>query len=323
VNALRRWGRALALAALAAAHLGAVAVGALSVRERTPPALAGGAVVAREPLLLSYDAGAWSLYKPAEDETPARPVLLVHGLDEPGDVWDDLAPRLERAGRPPLRFEYPNDQAAARSGDLLIDALGRLGAAGVDRLDIVAHSMGGLLSRDALTRPGIDRGGWPAIDALVMVATPHKGSAWAPLRAVAEIRDRGQRFAEGSLTIDEAMQLAADGDGAAGRDLTPGSRYLAELNARPNPENVRLVCIVGRWMPAWADALGENTLGDGVVTVESATLEGADEVIEIRGNHRAMLRAMRLLGDTTAVPAVLEALRLSDQPQTTPTGDSQ
>jgi len=313
MNARRRWGRALLLTALAAAELGAIALGALSVRERTPPAIAPAQRAAPEPLLLSYNAGAWSLYKPTEDEAPARPVLLIHGLDEPGDVWDDLAPRLERAGRPPLRFEYPNDQAAARSGDLLIRALDQLGAAGIHRLDIVAHSLGGLVSRDALTRPATTREGWPEIDSLVMVGTPHLGSAWAPLRAVAEIRDRGQRFAEGSLTIDEAMQIAADGDGAAARDLTPGSRYLADLNTRPHPPGVRLVCVVGRWMPAWADALGENTLGDGVVTAESATLEGADEIIEVRGNHRAMLRGMPLLGDTTAVPAVLEALGLSEQ----------
>jgi len=35
-------------------------------------------------------------------------------------------------------------------------------------------------------------------------------------------------------------------------------------------------------------------LGDGVVPVSSAAMDGADEVIEVRANHRAMIRTIEL-----------------------------
>ncbi len=246
----------------------------------------------------------------AEAETvPTRCVVLIHGLDEPGDIWDDLAPALARAGYAVVRFEYPNDQAIALSADAFMGALGWLGENGVEVVDVVGHSMGGLVTRDVLTRTGVDRSGWPGVETVVFVGTPHLGSAMSPLRGVAELRDRGQRFVEGTATFEEAMDFGSDGDGAAGRDLTPGSAFLEELNARGRPAGVRFVCVVGRWAPAWVDGtVVAEALGDGVVTVESATLEGADEVIEVRGNHRSMLLGMPLMGEPGAVGVVVRVV---------------
>jgi pimeloyl-ACP methyl ester carboxylesterase len=186
------------------------------------------------------------------------------------------------------------------------------GEAGVDEIDIVGHSMGGLVARDALTRPGVDRSLWAPVGTLVMVGTPHLGSALAPLRGVAEARDRAQRYVLGDATLEETLDFASDGSGEAGRDLAMGSAYLEDLNARPRPESVRLVCVVGRWAPAWADGAASAALGDGVVSVESATLESADEIIEVRGNHRGMLLSTPLAGETTAVRAVVDALAGGD-----------
>ena len=235
-------------------------------------------------------------------------VLLIHGLDEPGDIWDDLAPALHEAGHAVARFEYPNDQAVADSGDELMSVLAALGEAGVPWIDIVGHSMGGLVSRDALTRPGADRSGWAPVRNLVMVGTPHLGSALAPLRGFAELRDRFQRYNEGDATLLESLDFASDGGGQAGRDLTPGSAFLDDLNRRPHPPGVRLVCVVGRWAPEWADgARAVDALGDGVVAVESATLDGA-EIIEVRGNHRGMLLSMPITGEATAVPVIVRTI---------------
>ncbi|HCT46507.1 MAG TPA: hypothetical protein DF699_14985, partial [Phycisphaerales bacterium] len=41
------------------------------------------------------------------------------------------------------------------------------------------------------------------------------------------------------------------------------------------------------------DRLGRE-LGDGVVPVSSAVMEGADEVIEVHANHRSMVRTIEL-----------------------------
>jgi len=306
-----RWaGRAASATVLLAVAL-ALGVGflaaALSVAERD---LGEARAPAREWALWFFEGEGWVRAAGLGDlASLGGATLLVHGVDEPGDVWEDLAPALAAEGRACLRLTYPNDQAAADSGSMLIAAMDRLGAAGLGRVDIVGHSMGGLIAREALTREGVDRSAWPEVGTLVMVGTPHGGSAWAAVRSVAELRDRGQRMVEGRMTLDEAMDLASDGGGEAARDLAPGSRFLEELNARPHPAGVRLVCIVGRWLPAWAHgAMSDEVVGDGVVSVASATLAGADEVIEVRGNHRGMLRAMSGLGAPEAVPAVVEAL---------------
>ena len=236
-----------------------------------------------------------------------RFALLVHGLDEPGDIWDDLAPALHEAGHVVARFEYPNDQAIAPSAELLMNVLRALGAAGTEEIDIVAHSMGGLVARDALTRTHVDRAGWVYVRTLVMVGTPHAGSALAPLRGVAELRDRFQRYTAGDATLEESLNFASDGAGEAAIDLAPGSVFLDDLNARPHPVGVRLVCVVGRWAPAWADGVASEALGDGVVATESATLESA-EIIEVRGNHRGMLLSMPITGEATAIGEIVRTL---------------
>jgi hypothetical protein len=50
------------------------------------------------------DAPAWG---PLPERTPARLVLLVHGMDEPGGIWDDLAPALAAAGHAVARRSTP------------------------------------------------------------------------------------------------------------------------------------------------------------------------------------------------------------------------
>lgn len=266
--------------------------------------------------------GPW-VWKHAEGETPEHIVLLIHGLDEPGQVFDDLAPALVQAGYAVARFEYPNDQSPALSADLLGESLGALRASGTRRIEIIGHSMGGLVARDALTREGIYGGlagghdDLPNVDRLIMVGTPNHGSPWARLRAIGEIREHLVRFRQ-SDSYDPRQLLAflSDGLGDAGSDLLPGSAYLAELNARPLPRGVRLTTVVGEiatvegpelsWvresrvlrallgkahMAALLDSIDElmTELGDGVVTARSARLEGVEDAPLVTGSHRGML----------------------------------
>ncbi len=299
--------RRVVVAILFGVTLGGLGLSAMSIAERRAELKPAPVAIGGVRFYIPSGGGAWV--------APTNPghiagafVLLIHGLDEPGDIWDELAPALHDAGHTVARFEYPNDQAVADSGDELMSVLAALGEAGVPRIDIVGHSMGGLVSRDALTRPGVDRAGWAPVRALVMVGTPHLGSVLAPLRGVAELRDRFQRYSEGDATLMESLDFASDGGGQAGRDLTPGSAFLADLNLRPHPPGVRLVCIVGRWAPEWADgSLAIEALGDGVVAVDSATLDGA-EIVEVRGNHRGMLLSMPITGDATAIEPIVHAL---------------
>lgn len=322
----------------------------------------------RHGLRLLGDDDAWLPIADVDEPPPSGAVLLVHGLDEPGDIWDDLAPRLAEAGHPVLRFDYPNDQPAAASADLLLAGLRELRARGVEDVAIVAHSMGGLISRDALTRPGaadapLDGAtaaipaDLPAVTRLITIGTPNAGSPLAPLRGIGELREQLARIGDELPWRDPSALLAfrADGLGEAGDDLTPGSPYLEDLNARPLPP-VPMTVIIGTASPVtadqcraamrgagaagligedWAERIDEfcaeiiDTVGDGVVTVDSARLDGVDDTVYLAANHRSMVRrigafdtARRIAGQPDVEPpgieVILDRLAPGGQPEPQP-----
>lgn len=267
-------------------------------------------------------------------EAPDRgSVVLVHGLDDPGHVWHNLAPELVNAGYNVWLMHYPNDQPVVESARLFFEALQGFKQRGIDRISIVAHSMGGLVSREMLTRPEIDyiasakNRRVPRVAALIMVGTPNHGSQLARLRIFTEMRDQWAR-----LTKGETSWLAGilDGAGEAKIDLLPGSRFLTELNARPNPEGVDMMIIAGVTSPwsesdinswvsdlrqkvpddrqKWVDELGKSMialthgLGDGLVTVESTRLDGVPHRT-VEGTHLSMIRNVTA-GSRRIPPAV-------------------
>lgn len=250
-----------------------------------------------------------------------RVVVLVHGLDEPGGIWDQLAPALANEGHQVVRFDYPNDQSIALSATEFGQSLDQLSARGADRMDLVCHSMGGLVARDTITRNGFETHGI-RVERMVTIGTPNQGSPWARLRAVAEIREQVQRWVESDdLDPKRLLGFAQDGVGQAGTDLLPGSAYLNELNARDFPESIKMTCIVGQMVETngsdlgamvtqgamrdllgsrdakvIADELGKlsNELGDGVVPMSSAALEGVEDVVVLKANHRGLIRNVEL-----------------------------
>jgi len=222
-------------------------------------------------------------------------VVLLHGLDEPGRIWDDAAPAILAAGLPVARFDYPNDQAIAASADLLLGSLAMLGSIGVRSIDAVAHSMGGLVARDALTRfprPA----GLPRANRLITVGTPNKGSPLARHRWVAEAREQIARWAESPGWTPPGSASSPEERGRAGVDLMPGSAFFTDLDARPLPE-VAMTIILGRLLPVPSspNAVGRallDAMGDGVVSVASARLAGVRDVVELKGTHRGLIRSV-------------------------------
>jgi len=243
----------------------------------------------------------------------ARVVLLVHGLDEPGSIWDQLAPALADAAHETVRFEYPNDQAIADSAELLDAALRRLHDLGVERVSVVAHSMGGLVARDALTRKAFlehEPEGLAAVDRLIAIGTPHEGSPWAGMRWAAELREQAERLmGEASPEAEDLYRFSFDGNGEAGADLQSGSAFLTELNARPAPEGVETTCLVGQMISLPTGSRAEmvglaKRLGDGVVPVSSAELDGCEDIVYLSANHRAMIRSLPLSNGGAPPPGI-------------------
>ena len=224
---------------------------------------------------------------------PERFVLLLHGLDEPGRIWDDAAPAILGAGLAVARLDYPNDQAIAASADLLLAAMARLGSMGVRIIDAVGHSMGGLVARDALTRSTRpDR--LPRANRLITVGTPNRGSPLARHRWVAEAREQIARWAESPGWTPPGSASPPGERGRAGVDLMPGSAFFAGLDARPLPD-AAMTIILGRLLPVPASPNAVrrallDAMGDGVVSVASARLTGVSDVVELLGTHRGLVR---------------------------------
>lgn len=113
------------------------------------------------------------------------PVVLAHGIlgfDElkvgpfRGQYFRGVAPRLERLGAKVYAFQvHPTATVASRAAELA-KALSSLDA---PRVNIIAHSMGGLDARYATSRLALAG----RVASIVTVGTPHRGTPIADLGA--------------------------------------------------------------------------------------------------------------------------------------------
>jgi len=258
----------------------------------------------------------------------ALPVLLVHGLDEPGSIWDDLVPALQAAGHAVWELRYPNDQGIDRSAEFL--AAHWPGLPPGRPVAIVGHSMGGLVAREFVSR--LWRAGMlgPAVAGVILIGTPNQGSEWARLRVWLELRDH---FPTGEARRFSLFAALRDGAGEAKIDLRPDSDFLRALDARPWPEGVPIFAIAGRLvappahlaaglataaaetgsaalgreLSAWWSTIGQD-LGDGVVSLASAAVPGGPPPLVVEASHRGMLA--RLLPGDPEPPAIAPILAL-------------
>lgn len=139
-----------------------------------------------------------------------RTLVFVHGLGANRSGFLPLQAYLRLHGhRRQLAFNY----RSAGSLERLAVQLKRAIEAGVGggRIDLVAHSMGGLVARAYLQLLG----GARRVDRLVTLGTPHLGTHAA-------------NFIPSALV----------------RQLLPGSPFLAYLNAQPAPAGVEVTSIV-------------------------------------------------------------------------------
>jgi pimeloyl-ACP methyl ester carboxylesterase len=159
-------------------------------------------------------------FRVAGDNT-GRPLILVHGYAMNRACFLALASRLGKSGIGPIYgFEYwsfSKVSSSARRLDRYIEEICE--RHGCEHVDLVGHSMGGIVARYYLTLgPGLKRA---RVKNLITVGTPHGGSVFS-------------RF----------------GVGQPNKQLRPQAVFLERLSAAAPPANARVAFVWSK-----ADAL--------------------------------------------------------------------
>ena len=154
-------------------------------------------------------------------------------------------------------------------------------------VDVVAHSMGGLVARAYIE--GDDYAG--GIDHFIMLATPNRGSDWATCRLGLEMQEQYSRW-----RYDPDWKwtwMITDGLGEAGRDLKPGSAFLQELNARPRRDGVKYTIVAGNQHPASRVTSGVLERSSGLIRGRAANWWG------LRQTKAALQRGAERMSEKT------------------------
>ena len=269
-------------------------------------------------------------------------VVSVHGINSSADRVDTLLDRPRKEGYPCAAFQYPNDQPIEESAKLLAKELARVRREQPERgVTLVAHSMGGLVSREMIENPELDPGN---VRQLIMIATPNHGSTEAHFAFCLDflrLAVHPSRYAE----IDAWAEGIEDGLAEAANDVQPDSVFLRTLNARPRNPDVRYSLILGdsapcetkdlelvrrklaeageenRWVRLFGSRLDTHLSdlhevidreGDGAVSLERGRLDGVDDVVVLRFGHSEVVRegskgdaakVLDLVFDRIAAPA--------------------
>jgi triacylglycerol lipase len=199
----------------------------------------------------------------ATTATPGQPpVLLLHGYFATRGSLHLLESHLTMRGL--IVMSYPlgrpiNVGDIRDSAGLIARKVESIVAqTGIARVDIVGHSMGGLVGLDYLKRLG----GRHRVRRLVMLGTPTQGT-WSAL-----------------------LGLVTAPLGLASLQLLPGSPFLRELAERPLPEGAEVVSIgaVRDWLAPLASTVLDGVQHIALPTGHSGLLvdaEVAEVVVEI------------------------------------------
>ncbi|MDO8571445.1 MAG: LamG-like jellyroll fold domain-containing protein [bacterium] len=134
---------------------------------------------------------------PIDAEFPYPPVVLVHGWNSGPEIWDDYVAWLENDGFTQVWVadniepcgvlgEEHFDLNANNLAQFIINRASLVGYPSNGPINIVAHSMGGLLSRRLLHDPSEFGFGFE-VQNLIMLGTPNLGSVWGG-KPIAEIK---------------------------------------------------------------------------------------------------------------------------------------
>lgn len=184
-------------------------------------------------------------------------------------------------------------------------------------IDIIAHSQGGIVAREALTDEfdGADPR-LPAVASLVTLSSPHQG---APVATALTMFGHTSTGEVGEAAVHAALPNQVDPAGASIAQLAEESEFMHRLNSRPLPAGLKVTSIGAREdvvVPAGVTHLdGANNV---IVSVpghltEHSDLPGSPEAQrEIALGLAGMAPTCQGLGDALADAAVSDAIRTAE-----------
>jgi pimeloyl-ACP methyl ester carboxylesterase len=192
----------------------------------------------------------------------SRILLLVHGWTARPKVWTEFIRKIkEDAGisyTDIWTFGYNSSWGIQQNADLLAQDLA-LFANGA-RIDIVAHSMGGLVSRSMVEQYG----GAEWINRLVMIGSPHKGSPLAVSRYLLGEIVNTTGNDEDYILYNHASQGFSD--------LNTNSAFIVQMGQLESPPLPYYTIAATNEPELWQKVSGTLLSGpdDGIVAVSSA-----------------------------------------------------
>ena len=172
------------------------------------------------------------------------PVVFVHGIGGTSRSFAPIIDRIDRIKYKPWFYYYPSGGDLEQLGELFykIFLSGKVTAMNKMPMIIVAHSMGGLIVREALNKYD-ERLAENKVELFVTIATPFGGH---PAAASGE--------KHGLIVLP------------AWRDVNPESRFIGELYRKPLPKSLNHQLIYAYQNP---DILKISENSDGVVPLSS------------------------------------------------------
>lgn len=218
---------------------------------------------------------------------PPLPVVLVHGLygfdriGMPGvklHYFRGLARHLEDLGCPTHAVRLPAAASVPARAAALVKAIEALPH---PRVDVIAHSLGGLDARYALARLGLAS----RVRSLVTVGTPHRGTPLADL-AVGGPFDWARRIVRAlGVPVDALEWLSTAALDRFNREITdvPGVRYGCVAGGVTKPATPIALAL----RPAHAYLRRVSGVNDGLVPL--ASQYWGETIAEIEADHFAQV----------------------------------
>lgn len=196
-------------------------------------------------------------------------VILLHGIVRSSKSFAKMRTRLEQEGYTVFGFDYPSTRVeiseAATYLRSVIDSLD-----GIEEINFVVHSMGGLVVRSYSSQK-VD----PRIKRLVMIGVPNRG---------ADMADRlKQNPLYRAIFGPAGQQLVTDTEGFIAKLPTPEFEFAVIAGSRGSID-------------------GYNPLipgdDDGTVAVSGTRLIGATDFVTVRGLHAFLMSSDETIAHT-------------------------